>query len=94
MQAIETRYIAATNRKQARIRARAQAGEIIITYPHEAPDTERAHLTAAIALCRKMGWDDVTLVTGAVPSNTKGYVFCQIPNRNPWNVTNLGKVAA
>ena len=89
MQAIETRYLPATNTKPSRIRAACAGGSIIVPYDYDAPHGEGPHLTAALALCRKLGWDDVTLVSGAVPSNPRGYVFCLIPKRNPWNVAEV-----
>ena len=86
MQAIETRYLPATDHKPARVRAICAAGSIIVPYDYDAPHGEGPHLTAALALCAKLGWNEVQLVSGAVPSNPKGYVFCLIPKRNPYNV--------
>jgi len=50
MQAIETRYIGATNTKGSRIKATAEAGTITIPYPYDAKGVGQAHREAADAL--------------------------------------------
>ena len=71
MKAIETRYLPCTNYRGDRIKAHAEGGNnITIPYPHEY-DTEKAHHTAAVALCKKMGWSTELLGGGT----DKGYVF-------------------
>lgn len=55
MQAIETKYIPATNTKPSRIKAIASAGSVTIGY-HDCDGYDDAHRRAAIELCRKFGW--------------------------------------
>lgn len=53
MQAIQTKYIPATNTRGSRIKATCEAGSITIPYP-SAETTEGAHKLAALALCEKL----------------------------------------
>lgn len=71
MKAIFTKYLPATDTKPARIKAYAEGGSTItISYGFDG----NGHPQAALALCRKMGWNG-TLVSGGRPDN-KGEVFC------------------
>ena len=55
MQAIQTRYLCASNVKGARIKAWAEAGSVTIPYPHELSG-QACHRKAAQALAAKFGW--------------------------------------
>ena len=71
MKAIETRYHGPTNTRGSRISARDLDGNrCSIPYDH-AESGERGHAKAALALCKKMGWDG-ELIAGATKH---GYVF-------------------
>ncbi len=76
MNAITTRYIGATNYRGSRIKAIAGNGQTItIGYPHEFSG-EECFAQAALALCRKLGWDDQKYHVGLIGGHTKdGYVF-------------------
>ena len=67
MQAIQTKYIPATNVKCSRIKAWCDAGSVTIPYPHEL-NGQSVHRAAAEALTKKLGWDD-PLVGGSLPKN-------------------------
>ena len=71
MKAITTKYYGATNTRGSRIVARDRDNNrISIPYPHELSG-EACHAKAAMALCRKMGWDGVMF--GG--STADGYAF-------------------
>jgi hypothetical protein len=74
-QAIETKYLRATNVRGARIKATAAAGSVTVGYDH-ALNTDGAHKAAADALITKMGWTG----TFAQGGNAKGdgYVFVNV----------------
>lgn len=72
MQAIQTKYLPATNTKGSRIKATAEGATITIGYPHEFNEME-AHAVAALALCKKMGWAG-DLIGGGL-ENTYVFVF-------------------
>lgn len=55
MQAIQTRYLPATNCRPSRIRAWCAAGSLTIGYPHELSGQE-CHRKAAGALVEQLGW--------------------------------------
>jgi hypothetical protein len=74
MKAIQTRYLPPASVRGARIKAWAEGtGSVTISYPHEYSGA-RVHAEAALALCRKMGWEG-ELVSGGLPDQS-GYVFC------------------
>ena len=80
MQAITTKYIGPSNTKGARIKATCDAGSITVSYPHELSGQD-VHAFAAMALVRKLGWDEANgykgqWFGGALPSQA-GYVFVQ-----------------
>lgn len=63
MKAIETKFIAPTDHKGARIRATDGCGNtVILPYPYDI-DSGNAHCFAAKSLCEKMKWEG-ELVTG------------------------------
>ena len=84
-QAIETKYIGASNTKPSRIKAECWGGSVTISYPHEL-DTDKAHAAAAQALIDKMTalatkyggsrtiWNTGRWVQGGNAKGT-GYVF-------------------
>ena len=74
-QAIETRYLGATNTKGGRIKATAWAGSITIGYNH-ALDTQDNHRAAANALIAKMDWQGTYAQGGNVTGT--GYYFVNV----------------
>jgi len=71
MQAIQTKYLPATNFKPSRIKAWCDAGSIIVTYSHE-HDVSGEHYAAAQALVIKLGWTGPhygVLKQGSLPNN-------------------------
>lgn len=78
MQAIITKYLGPTNTMGSRIKARAYAGSITVTYDH-AIDSDANHKRAATALADKYGWldDGTKMVSGSLPDNT-GYAFLMV----------------
>jgi hypothetical protein len=82
MQAITTKYINPTNTKGARIKATCDAGSITIPFDH-ANSEEQTHAKAAMALVRKLGWENYggaadrgngVWMCGSLPGQT-GYCF-------------------
>ena len=82
MQAIQTKYIPASNTRGSRIKATADRGSISIPYPHEI-DSWQVHAFAAQKLCEKFTAEDLkqfgtpitknpwarAFVSGAMPNN-------------------------
>ena len=82
MQAIQTKYIPASNTRGSRIKATAERGSISIPYPHEI-DSWQVHAFAAQKLCEKFAAEDLkdygtpitknpwsrAFVSGAMPGN-------------------------
>ena len=77
VQAIETKYLPATNIKGGRIKATAWGGSATIGYPH-ALNTDDAHRAAAMALVDKMGdgWQGEWAQGGNAKGN--GYYFVNV----------------
>lgn len=75
MQAIVTKTYGPTDQKGARIKAKCDAGSITIPhdYSHQLGD-ERTHRGAAIALCKKLGWNG-KMVGGCLPDGRYAFVF-------------------
>lgn len=78
MQAIVTKYLGPTDHKGARVKARCEAGSLIVSWD-DAKDTEANHDHAAHLLADRLGWLDGyhgTMVGGGLPDG-KGncYVF-------------------
>jgi hypothetical protein len=86
MKAIETKYLPATNYKDARIKAYAEGGlSITIPYPHEY-DTEKAHKVAALCLVTKQGWNKQSWYNGIIGGATKaGYAWVFVPKDSVTN---------
>ena len=74
-QAIETKYVQATNTRGSRIKATAWGGSITIGYDY-ALDTDGAHKAAADALIAKMGWSGTFAQGGNVKGD--GYYFVNV----------------
>lgn len=82
MQAIVTKYINPTNTKGARIKATCDAGSITIPFEYAGTE-EQTHAAAAMALVRKLGWENHggasdrgngAWTVGSLPGQT-GYCF-------------------
>ena len=67
-QAITTEYFGPTDRRGARVIARAQCGKVVVCWDH-ALSVDDNHATAAMALVERMDWDGVW-IGGALPSGT------------------------
>lgn len=78
MKAITTKYHGPTDRRGARISASDEDGNrVSIPYPSE-NTTEDCHKRAALALCKKIGWDGgESLIGGGVKGG--GYVWVFSP---------------
>lgn len=88
MQAIETKYLPATNRRGSRVKAWCDRGSITIDYPHELSG-DRVHVAAADALVAKFVKEDAETygtkpegnpwllprVCGGLPGGTYAHVF-------------------
>lgn len=77
MQAIQTKFIGATNTKGSRIKATCAAGSITIKYPNELSG-QAAHRAVADALVVKLGWIEPNygpLVGGCLPDGSYCFVF-------------------
>ena len=71
-QAITTRFLAPTNTRDARVRAEAQVGTLIVPWD-SAKEAVENHRDAALALAAKWGWDVEGALLGALPKG--GYVL-------------------
>ena len=72
MQAIETKYLPATNTLGSRIKATSASGKSIVRpYPHGLPEGENAHWCVAHELAESLGWAGNW--TGGITRD--GYVF-------------------
>lgn len=71
MQAIETKYIGATNTKPSRVKATGAAGSITFSWDHSLDGYEN-HRRVALAIMLKLGWHG-HWVAGANAGN--GYCF-------------------
>ena len=74
-QAIETKYLRATDTKGSRIKASAFGGSITVGYDYEL-NTWENHRAAADALIAKMGWSGTYAQGGNAKGN--GDVFVKI----------------
>ncbi len=72
MQAIQSRYLPATNTKPSRIKAWCERGSLTLPYPHEY-DTSAAHNFVARELLLKFVNEDAKRPTNPTPIN-----------HNPW----------
>ena len=76
MQAIQTRYLPATDTRGSRIKAWCSAGSVTISYPHELSG-QAVYRKAAETLAAKFGWTDRYL--GGQLKN-HDYVFVAVNN--------------
>ncbi len=74
-QAIETKYLGATNTKGSRIKASAAAGSVTLPYDY-ALDAQGNHKAAADALIAKLGWTGTFAQGGNVKGD--GYYFVNV----------------
>lgn len=73
-QAILVTFIGPTEANlNPRYRARCEAGSLVRECDDDVDHVENAH-RAAIALCKRIGWDPGELVSGSLPGG-KGYVY-------------------
>lgn len=82
MQAIQSKYLGATNYKPSRIKAWCQAGSITMSYDHGL-NIDENHLAVATALVNKLGWNDACyggLAGGTLPSGD----YCFVLTGNAW----------
>lgn len=78
-QAIETKFIRATNVTGERIKATAWGGSVTVGYDY-ALDGQGNHRAAADALIAKMGWNGTYAQGGNV--NGTGYYFVNVEGSN------------
>ena len=74
-QAIETKYLKATNVRGARIKATAWGGSVTVPYAHEL-STQDAHKAAALTLIDRLGWTGTFTQGGNVKGD--GYYFVNV----------------
>jgi hypothetical protein len=79
-QAIETKFIRATNVTGGRIKATAWGGSVTVGYNH-ALDSQGNHKAAADALIAKMGWNG-TYAQGGNAKGDGGYYFVNVEGSN------------
>jgi hypothetical protein len=72
MQAIETKYLGPTDMRGSRVRAKAEAGSVIVPWDH-ALSLDENHTRAAQRLATKLGWRG-KWVGGTLPSGVRCYV--------------------
>lgn len=83
MQAIQTKFIAPTNHRGARIKASCQAGSITVNYEYNADGYMSAHKIACDALRKKLEWTGKyygNMVSGELPDGSVAWVFLPRPN--------------
>lgn len=78
MQSIFTKYHGPTNKRGSRIKATASGGASITISVDNAMSVEKNHDAAAIALCKKIGWEKCKLVKGG-GERGKGNVYVMLP---------------
>lgn len=74
-QAIETKYLKATDRRNSRIKATAWCGTVTVNYDYEL-NADENHAVAALTLRRKFGWQGKFAQGGNVKGD--GYYFVNI----------------
>jgi len=93
-QAIETKYLKATNVRGSRIKATALAGSLTVGYDY-ALDGAGNHAAAAQALIARLGWTGTFAQGGNAAGN--GYVFVDvqslIEDRDVWKAEALENLA-
>jgi len=77
MQAIETKYMGATNTRGSRIKATCAAGSVTISYPYELSG-QSVHRLAAESLVKKLKWEHPNygqLIGGCLKNGNYVFVF-------------------
>lgn len=88
-QAIVTKYLGPTNVRGSRVKAKAEAGSIILSWD-DCLNSDQNHIRAAKALAEKFGWRG-HWYGGALPNN-EGYCFVSsLKDDKPLFVTEGGK---
>jgi hypothetical protein len=74
-QAIETKYLGATNSRGSRIKATAWAGSVTVCFDYQL-NPDQNHKAAADALIAKLGWQGKFAQGGNAKGD--GYVFVNV----------------
>ena len=72
MQAIQVKYLPATDTKPSRLKAFCKAGSVTISFNHD--NEEQGYIDAARQLAEKLGWFDF-YYGGTLPNNDKVFVM-------------------
>ena len=89
MQAITTKYIAASNYRGSRIVAQAEAGKVYLSWEHGL-NQDNNHLAAAVALAKKFGWKG-QIVGGHLPRTNSSHMAWVFVNEFSPTATIVGK---
>lgn len=73
MQAIQTKYLPATNTRGYRTKATCAAGSVTVDNRSDS-GIDANHKRAAVKLCRKLGWEGY-LEGGTLPDGSMAWVF-------------------
>ncbi len=76
MQAIRTKYLAPTDHRGARIKAKCRAGSVTVSWDHSY-NSPTNHERACLALRTKLGWLSGTWVYGVL--DCQSYVHVYVP---------------
>lgn len=79
MTTITTKFLGPTNNRGARYKAFDDDGHNTTLYIDHALNSEQNHNRAAIALCKKMGWEG-PLFSGDISKGQKVYIFYDYSN--------------
>jgi hypothetical protein len=77
-QAIQTKYLPATNTRGDRIKATCQAGSVTINWPYGL-DNEEAFKSAAQALMDKLDWSELSKIAAGGQLPNGDYAFTIVP---------------
>ena len=82
MQAIQTKFLGATNHRGSRVKATSAAGSLTLSWDYGISNEDN-HTAAAEALMEKLDWNwgPVTMSSGTLKDGTFVHVF-QYANRN------------
>ena len=72
MQAIQVKYLSATDTKPSRLKAFCKAGSVTVLFNHD--NEEQGYIDAARQLAEKLGWFDF-YYGGTLPNNDKVFVM-------------------
>lgn len=76
MQTVETKFLGPTDSRGSRVKAKAEAGSVTLSWDH-ALGLEENHDAAARALIVKLEWTEREWVRGSA-QNGSGYVYVQV----------------